>query len=128
METWFQRPRDQQMLVPQPLVKQSAADRLISMISGPATSTPMGSSKDELLRELLALVQEISDGDFRTKTDDLNISLQSLPTSSQTETSSDDEEEEWEVTPPTPPLKGGKHKCKKSLLRYVPFMRKTKSL
>nr|QYD02325.1 ORF3 [Torque teno felis virus]QYD02441.1 ORF3 [Torque teno felis virus] len=121
MESWFHKRQDPQILVPKKILDPGPAGRLISMISGPATSTPMDSSRDELLRELLALVQEISDGDFRSKTDDLNISLQSLPTSSQTETSSD---EEWEMTPPTPPLKGGKKKNKKSMLRYVPFMRK----
>nr|QYD02429.1 ORF3 [Torque teno felis virus] len=121
MESWFHKRQDPQILVPKKILDPGPAGRLMSMISGPATSTPMDSSRDELLRELLALVQEISDGDFRSKTDDLDISLQSLPTSSQTETSSD---EEWEMTPPTPPSKGGKKKNKSSMLRYVPFMRK----
>nr|QYD02328.1 ORF3 [Torque teno felis virus] len=110
MESWFRKRQDPQILVPKKILDPGPAGRLMSMISGPATSTPMDSSRDELLRELLALVQEISDGDFRSKTDDLNISLQSLPTSSQTETSSRDRVGGGPPLPP--PQRGGKGKIK----------------
>nr|QYD02370.1 ORF3 [Torque teno felis virus] len=117
LEGWYQKPPDQTLLKPKALIRKNFNPK-VPLISGGATSTPMDSSKDELLRELLNLIHQISDADFRSRSSDLNLSLQSLETSSESEVSSDD----WEITPPTPPLKrGGK---KKVSFKYTPFCKK----
>nr|QYD02172.1 ORF3 [Torque teno felis virus] len=89
------------MLKPESLLVRGK-DPKVPMISGPEISTPMASSKGELLKELLSLIQEISEGRWETKSDDLNLSLNTSDESLMTEGSSS--EEEWEITPPnTPP-------------------------
>nr|QYD02151.1 ORF3 [Torque teno felis virus] len=93
-------------LKPEKLIRKDLGPKA-NMISGPEISTPTGSSKTELIRELLQLIQEMSDARWKSE-DDLNISLKSLSESSMTETSSSDDE--WENipdTPPNPPCKGG---------------------
>nr|QYD02139.1 ORF3 [Torque teno felis virus] len=103
-------------LKPKPILKKEHVLKA-SMISGPEISTPKASSKKRLFKELLEIIQDLSDPNWETP-DDLNISLRSLETSSDSEDSS---QSEWEVlpTPPDPPLEGGVKK--KSKFTYVPF-------
>nr|QYD02438.1 ORF3 [Torque teno felis virus] len=110
---WFHNHQGSTDLKPRDLLKKEIG-RKMSLISGPEISTPTVSSRKELLKELLDIIQDLSDAKWNNE-DDLDISLKSLPESSQTEDSSS--EEEWEMTPPTPPPKKGGDKK----LKYVQF-------
>nr|QYD02007.1 ORF3 [Torque teno felis virus] len=104
---WFQIPPHQpESLVPQKLLSKEGA-RKVNMISGPEISTPRASSRKKLLRELLQIVEELSDANWGEK-DDLDISLRSLEGSSSDMDSSSDSSSSYEnITPPqTPPLGG----------------------
>nr|QYD02235.1 ORF3 [Torque teno felis virus] len=102
---WFQIPPPQpESLIPQPLLTKEGA-RKASMISGPEISTPVGSSRKRLLRELLQIVEELSDANWQT--DDLDISLRSLDESSSSLDSSDNSSFESITPPPNPPPRGG---------------------
>nr|QYD02148.1 ORF3 [Torque teno felis virus] len=121
---WFptrNQPQPAAQLVPKPLVKKDLGHKA-NMISGPEISTPTASSKKRLLKELLDLVNELSDANWER--DPLDLSLKSLDTSSSSE---DCSESDWEdVTPQTPPLGGIAPAVpkKKSKMRYVPFCRR----
>nr|QYD02064.1 ORF3 [Torque teno felis virus] len=90
-------------LTPQYLVSKESAPRT-KLISGRETSTPTVSSQKKLLNELLEIIKDLSDAKW-TPPDDLDISLQTLSSSSQDTTSSSDSED-WvrpDTPPPTPP-------------------------
>nr|QYD02217.1 ORF3 [Torque teno felis virus] len=78
-------------LTPQYLVSKESAPRT-KLISGRETSTPTVSSQKKLLNELLEIIKDLSDAKW-TPPDDLDISLQTLSSSSQDTTSSSDSED-----------------------------------
>nr|UWX31903.1 ORF3 [Torque teno felis virus] len=86
------------------------------------TSTQQASSKTELITELLRLIQQISDAEWKSK-DDLDLSMTECTTSSQSSTSSSDSWEVIQNTPPNPPLQGGNRPvpCKELKIDYCPF-------
>nr|QYD02211.1 ORF3 [Torque teno felis virus] len=102
---WFPNQKDQEtqtLLKPKKLLRK---DLNMKRISGPKTSTQMGSSQTGLLEELLSIVEKISDANWKTR-DDLDISMTSSGLSSETEASSSDSDFETvstEVEPATPP-------------------------
>nr|QYD02202.1 ORF3 [Torque teno felis virus] len=105
---WFQiPPQPPESLVPQKLLSKEGA-RKVNMISGPEISTPRASSRKKLLRELLQIVEELSDANWGEK-DDLDISLRSLEESSSDMDSSSDSSSSYEniTPPPDPPSRGG---------------------
>nr|QYD02373.1 ORF3 [Torque teno felis virus] len=98
--TWFPNPPDQVKqikLKPDTLLKHVNA-RKIQQISGEGTSTPTGSSRKRLFKELLEIITTLSDGDWKNK-DDLDLSLESLSSSSQSTTSSSQSDFE-PISPP----------------------------
>lgn len=123
LKGWYQTPNQhhqKKSLVPEKLVRRDIGPRA-SMISGPEISTPTASSKKRLLRELLEIVQELSDVNWEDP-DPLDISLKSLGDSSLSEGSSADDWEE--LTPQDPPLGGfgpDIPRPNKKKLKYVPF-------
>ncbi|ABU55882.1 ORF3 [Torque teno felis virus 2] len=112
-------------LTPQPLIKrpekESVGQRL-KQISGILTSTPMESSQAPLIEELLMIIQDLSDANWKTS-NDLDLSMTESSMSSQSSTSSSD----WELTPPPPPPQGGikplKASEKTKHLRFTPFVK-----
>nr|QYD02426.1 ORF3 [Torque teno felis virus] len=82
------------LLAPKPILKRKK-DPKTWLTSGRMTSTQTGSSKTELIQELLHLIQEISDVNWKTH-DDLDLSMTECTTSSQSSTSSSSS---WEHPP-----------------------------
>nr|QYD02040.1 ORF3 [Torque teno felis virus] len=97
---WFHNPQGSTDLKPRDLLKKELG-RKMNLISGPEISTPMDSSKRELLDEFAGHHSRPSDANWN-KEDDLDISLKSLPESSQTEDSSS-ERRMGNDPPHTPP-------------------------
>ncbi|QCS38453.1 ORF3 [Torque teno ocelot virus] len=121
VKAWFPRQDQMEMkLCPEPLVQASSAPRT-KEISGPAISTPTASSRKRLLSELLEIIEDISHVNWEDP-DDLNLSLKSCDSSSQTSSCS---ESDYVMTPPTSPPKGGKKKKKSASFTYVPFNKKS---
>ncbi|AEZ53062.1 ORF3 [Torque teno felis virus-Fc-TTV1] len=83
-------------LKPNNLLTRNANARFLRMISGGKISTPMDSSKKELLDELLDIIHEMSNIHWQ---DDLDLSMTSCTTSSATEDSSDSDYEKIEEAP-----------------------------
>nr|QYD02283.1 ORF3 [Torque teno felis virus] len=102
MKALFPKLQDQTLLKPENILK---GDLKTPQTSCPGTSTQTGSSKRQLLSELLNLITMLNEDDWKTK-DELNISLDSSTTSSQSTTSSD--MSDWEIHPHSP-LKGAHH-------------------
>nr|QZE11923.1 MAG: ORF3 [Torque teno felis virus] len=75
----------------------------------------MESSQTQLITELLQLIHQISDAEWKTK-DDLDLSMTECTTSSQSSTSSSDSWDAIAPTPPDPPSEGGNPK-----INYVNF-------
>nr|QYD02055.1 ORF3 [Torque teno felis virus] len=122
---WFRNQKDRTNhpyqrnlnLKPSNLVKRSERDHALSMISGPKISTPMDSSKRELLDELLEIVNEMSSLHWKK---DLSISMTSLSSSSEDISSSSSDD--WEIVEPPiggppPPTAAPDHPP----LKYVQF-------
>nr|QYD02115.1 ORF3 [Torque teno felis virus] len=122
---WFPSQRDQEtqtLLKPKKLLRR---DLNMKRISGPKTSTQMGSSQTGLLEELLSIVEKISDANWKTR-DDLDISMTSSGLSSETEASSSDSDFETVSTSVEPathphythPKKSGSSPLKFKLVNF----------
>nr|QYD02286.1 ORF3 [Torque teno felis virus] len=90
-------------LIPRPILKRKKDPRAF-LTSCQMTSTQTGSSKTELIQELLEIIHQISAAEWKTR-DDLDLSMTECTTSSQSSTSSS--EFETITPPPTPPSRGG---------------------
>nr|QYD02067.1 ORF3 [Torque teno felis virus] len=123
VKAWFRTQKDRTNkpyqksanLKPHNLMSRTANVPKILQTSGPGTSTPMDSSKRELLDELLHLVNEISHLKWQ---DDLDASTTSSEASSTPETSF---ESDYEIIEPPlggpPPKEAPDHPP----LKYCPF-------
>nr|QYD02103.1 ORF3 [Torque teno felis virus] len=108
---------------PKNLLQRNSVGRFLKRISGREISTPMDSSKRELLDELLDIIQEMSSIHWQ---DDLDLSMTSCTSSSDTEDSSESDYEVIKEAPmegpppigaPDPPPQ----KKNKVSFRYTPF-------
>nr|QYD02022.1 ORF3 [Torque teno felis virus] len=106
---------------PRNLLQKGSVGRFLKQISGKAISTPMDSSKRELLDELLDIIQEMSSIHWQ---DDLDLSMTSCTSSSETEDSSESDWERIQEAPMEgpPPIGAPDHPPqKKKILKYTPF-------